>query len=138
MKKFFMLLLVAVLALSLCACGKQGKEAFLFLNLDAGLSEEEAKAVGTTINQLEEVYTSVYIAAGNTVDGLLEGYDTQIDLSTLGVDVRDGYTVLAKTPDLDGLIQQLEAIEGVDKVLYSQETDMEQNIRSWFEGLFQS
>ena len=135
MKKLILIALAVCLLVSLCACGQQGEQSLLYLYLDGNLSEHEAKSLGSQINHIEGVYSSTYISGQEALDAFLEAHESELNIPLDDISMRNSFFVIVDTADLDGVIQQLEAIEGVDQVVSDVQTGIAQVIRSWIESL---
>ena len=117
MKKCLLILLLLLLCLALCACGK--KEHQITAYVDESLSDAEAKALGTKINQLPEVQQTQFISRESALESFIGDMEDASAFSGIGATyLRHRYEITVLTSDIDAVVAQLEAIPGIVKVTY--------------------
>ncbi len=134
MKKIMLVLLSAVMLLTLCACGQREKEVELLVFLEENLSEIEERNIGVKINVIDDVQSATYISGEEALNAFIEQQESIEAFSGLEGVLRGRYSVFVKTADLDGVMEQLEAIEGVDEVAGPPEIGLGQIIAAWLQS----
>ena len=134
MKKIMLVLLSAAMLLALCACGQREKETELLVFLEENLSEIEERNIGVKINVIDDVQSATYISGEEALNAFIEQQESEEAFSGMDGVLRGRYSVSVKTADLDGVMEQLEAIEGVDEVAGPPEIGLGQIFAAWLQS----
>lgn len=124
MKKTVFVILVLTLVLSLCACGAGQRETTVLVYTDISLSDAESRSLGAQINAIEGVQSARFITGEEALEVFLEQHESAEAFSGIDLEVLpDRYDVTVKAADLDAVIAELEAIDGVAEVISERDID---------------
>lgn len=135
MKKILVLLCLAALTLTLCSCGE--KTQILTAYVEDELSIVERQAVQSSILAIDAVQQAVYVSGEEALDAFIAQYGDDEAFADIDTGLLQGrFMITVRSDDMEAVAAQIEAIEGVEKVILPMKINPVVKAVAWLQELF--
>lgn len=135
MKKVLVLLCLAALTLTLCSCGE--KTQILTAYVEDELSIVERQAVQSSILAIDAVQQAVYVSGEEALDAFIAQHGDDEAFADIDTGLLQGrFMITVRSDDMEAVAAQIEAIEGVEKVILPMKINPVVKAVAWLQELF--